>query len=254
MVSEPVVGSEPVVLPPGGIAIVPAYEEAESILETLRQLRTNVPGVEVVVVDDGSTDRTGELARAEGATVLTMPFNVGIGGALRAGFRYAHQRGASWAVQVDADGQHDSGQIARIVGPIADGADLVVGSRFAGEGTYEAGRVRRRAMGLLTITLRALSGRSFTDTSSGFRAFSPRALEYFARHYPAEYMESVEALLMACYAGLRVVEVPVTMRARSGGTASTRRLRLVYHYLRIYAVLFSSASRSRRPGFGKADT
>ena len=239
-------------LPAGGVAIVPAFEEEDSIVDTLRQLRASVPGVHVVVVDDGSTDRTGELARAEGATVLTMPFNVGIGGALRAGFRYADERGASWAVQVDGDGQHDPAQIPRIVGPLADGADLVVGSRFAGQSTYEAGRVRRRAMSLLTLTLRALSGRSFTDTSSGFRAFSPTALHYFARHYPAEYMESVEALLMACYAGLRVVEVPVTMRARTGGTASTRRLRLVYHYLRIYAVLFSSASHRRRPGFGRA--
>lgn len=240
-------------VPPGGVAIVPAFDEEDSIVETLRQLRASVPGVHVVVVDDGSTDRTGELARAAGATVLTMPFNVGIGGALRAGFRYADERGAAWAVQVDADGQHDPAQIPRIVAPIADGADLVVGSRFAGHSTYEAGRVRRRAMSLLTITLRVLSGRSFTDTSSGFRAFSPAALRYFARHYPAEYMESVEALLMACYAGLRVVEVPVTMRARAAGTASTRRLRLVYHYLRIYAVLFSSASRSRRPDFGRGE-
>lgn len=232
---------------------MPAFNEEDCIAETLQQLRLAVPDVDVVVIDDGSTDRTGELARAGGATVLVMPFNVGIGGALRAGFRYADDRGAAWAVQVDADGQHDPAQLAAIVGPVTAGADLVIGSRFADSGTYEAGHVRRRAMSLLTITLRVLSGRSFTDTSSGFRAFSPRALRYFARHYPAEYMESVEALLMACYAGLRVVEVPVTMRARSGGTASTRRLRLVYHYLRVYAVLFSSASRSRRPDFGEAD-
>lgn len=237
-------------LPPGGVAIVPAFDEEDAIVDTLRRLRAEAPGVTVVVVDDGSSDRTGELARAEGATVLTMPFNVGIGGALRAGFRWADAQGAAWAVQVDADGQHDPAQIGVLVAPLTEGADLVVGSRFAGRGTYEAGAVRRQAMSLLTITLRVLSGRSFTDTSSGFRAFSPHALGYFARHYPAEYMESVEALLMACYAGLRVVEVPVTMRSRSGGRASTRRLRLVYHYLRIYAVLFSSASRRHRPRFG----
>ncbi len=241
-------------LPPGGVAIVPAYDEEDTIAATLRQLAAAAPDLTVVVVDDGSSDRTGELARAEGAVVLTMPFNVGIGGALRAGFRWADEHQAAWAVQVDADGQHDPSQLERIVAPLSTGADLVVGSRFVAEGSqYEAGRIRRRAMSLLTLTLRLLSGRSFSDTSSGFRAFSPRALHYFARNYPAEYMESVEALLMACYAGLRVVEVPVTMRARTGGTASTRRLRLVYHYLRIYAVLFSSASRSRRPGFGKAD-
>lgn len=242
-------------LPPGGMALVPAYNEETSIAETLDQLSAAAPGIDVVVIDDGSVDRTGEIARACGAVVLTMPFNVGIGGALRTGFRYAAEHGASWAVQVDADGQHDPSQIAALAAPLLDGADLVIGSRFLDAGaTYEAGRVRRRAMSLLTLTLRALSGRSFTDTSSGFRAFSPRTVAYFARSYPAEYMESVEALLMACYAGLRVVEVPVTMRTRSGGIASTRRLRLLYHYLRIYAVLFSSASRRRRPEFGKAES
>lgn len=241
-------------MPPGGMALVPAYNEESSIGDTLAQLGVDAPGVQVVVIDDGSEDRTGELARAAGAVVLTMPFNVGIGGALRTGFRYAAEEGASWAVQVDADGQHDPSQLAALVAPVVDGADLVIGSRFLDPGaTYEAGRMRRRAMSLLTLTLRGLSGRSFTDTSSGFRAFSPRAVAYFARNYPAEYMESVEALLMACYAGLRVVEVPVTMRSRSGGVASTRRLRLLYHYLRIYAVLFSSASRRRRPEFGRAE-
>lgn len=241
-------------LPPGGMALVPAYNEESSLAATLEQLATSAPGVRVVVIDDGSVDRTGEIARAHGAVVLTMPFNVGIGGALRAGFRYAAHQGAAWAVQVDADGQHDPSQLPTLVAPVLQGADLVIGSRFLDAGaTYEAGMVRRRAMSLLTLTLRGLSGRSFTDTSSGFRAFSPRALTYFARNYPAEYMESVEALLMACYAGLRVVEVPVTMRSRSGGVASTRRFRLIYHYLRIYAVLFSSASRHRRPEFGRPD-
>ena len=249
-----VAATEPPPIPAGGVAIIPAFDEAATIGATLDEMRTAHPDLRAVVVDDGSTDGTGDIARRHGAEVLTMPFNLGIGAALRAGFRYADDTGAAWAVQVDADGQHDPSQIAALVEPIGRGADLVVGSRFAAEGNdYEVGRIRRRAMSLLTLTLHALSGRSFTDTSSGFRAFSPRALTFFAANYPAEYMESVEALLMACYAGLRVVEVPVGMRRRAGGSASTRRLRLVYHYLRIYAVLFSSASRRRRPGFKAAE-
>ncbi len=235
-----------------GLAIVPAFNEVETIAETLRRLHAALPDIDVLVIDDGSDDDTAQVARDAGAIVLQLPYNLGIGGALRTGFRFADRRDYDWAVQVDADGQHDPEELAAIVAPLADGADLVIGSRFAkGSGDYEVGAVRKRAMSLLRITLRVLLGRSFTDTSSGFRAFSPRCLDYFARNYPAEYMESVEALLMACYAGLHVVEVPVTMHQREGGVASNRRWRLLYHYLRIYVVLVSSASRRRHPRFGE---
>lgn len=240
-------------LPPRGLVIIPAFDEAASIESTLAQVRAAAPELDVLVVDDGSSDRTAVLAEAAGALVLHLPYNLGIGGALRTGFRFAHRRGYEWAVQVDADGQHDPTEIATLAAEIARGADLVVGSRFAdGAGSYEVGRLRRRAMSLLRVTLRAMLGRSFTDTSSGFRAFSRRCLGYFADHYPAEYMESVEALLLACYAGLRVVEVPVVMHERSGGQPSNRRWRLLYHYVRIYVVLVSSASRNRRPDFQAA--
>ncbi|MET0727324.1 MAG: glycosyltransferase family 2 protein [Acidimicrobiales bacterium] len=237
-----------------GLAIVPAFNEMETIGSTLHRLKAALPGLDVLVIDDGSDDDTARIARAAGAMVVQLPYNLGIGGALRTGFRFAQRRRYDWAVQVDADGQHDPEQLRALLSPLHDGADLVVGSRFAtGSGTYEVRGVRRRAMSLLRITLRVLLGRSFTDTSSGFRAFSPRCLDYFARSYPAEYMESVEALLMACYAGLHVVEVPVTMHQREGGVASNRRWRLIYHYLRIYVVLVSSASRRRRPRFREAE-
>ena len=238
-----------------GVALLPAFNESASIAATLRQIRTAVPALDIVVIDDGSTDDTASVARAADASVvvLRLPFNLGIGGALRTGFRHAVREGYDFAIQVDADGQHDPAQIAALIAPLASGADLVIGSRFAdGSGAYAVSPVRRKAMSLLGLTLRGLLGRSFTDTSSGFRAFSARCLDYFARSYPAEYMESVEALLMACYAGLQVVEVPVTMHQRTAGQASNRQWRLVYHYLRIYVVLLSSASRHRRPHFQEA--
>lgn len=240
-------------LPPRGLVIIPAFDEAASIAATLAQVRAAVPTLDVLVVDDGSSDGTASVAEAAGAAVLHLPYNLGIGGALRTGFRFAHRRGYDWAVQVDADGQHDPAEIPQLAAALADGADLVVGSRFAaGAGSYEVGRLRRRAMSLLRVTLRAMLGRSFTDTSSGFRVFSRRCLGYFADSYPAEYMESVEALLLACYAGLHVVEVPVVMHQRAGGRPSNRRWRLLYHYVRIYVVLVSSASRHRRPQFQAA--
>lgn len=201
-------------------------------------------GYDVVVVDDGSTDRTAAIARAAGATVLSLPFNLGIGGALRCGFRYAVEAGYERAVQFDADGQHDADALAALTAPLDDGADLVIGSRFAdGSGDYDVGWARGRAMGLLRGVVRLLSRRTITDTSSGFRSFSGPMLAYFAVNYPSEYMESVEALLLALNGGFRVVEVPVVMHSRAGGEASTLRFGLVYHYLRVVLMLLVKVHR-----------
>jgi glycosyltransferase involved in cell wall biosynthesis len=239
---------------PRTLVIIPALDEEAALPRTLAELRTAQPGLDVLVVDDGSTDRTVAAARAGGARVARLPFHLGIGCALRAGFRYALAEGYDRAVQVDADGQHDPAEIGTLLAALDEGADMVIGSRFAsGSAAYEVGRLRKRAMSLLRLTVRLLSGRSFTDTSSGFRAFDRRTIEYFARNYPAEYMESVEALMMACYVGLRVAEVPTKMRERSAGQPSNRRWRLVYHYVRLYVVLLSSAT-PRRPVFQEAAT
>jgi glycosyltransferase involved in cell wall biosynthesis len=213
----------------------------------LKSLDRHLPDMDVVVVDDGSTDATAEMARAGGAVVLRLPFNLGIGGALRCGFRYAVSEGYQRAVQLDADGQHDPALVPVLLEHL-DGADMVVGSRFRADGgdVYEVGRTRRGAMRVLGYTLRLLSGQTFTDTSSGFRAFNRDVLEFFADSYPSEYMESVEALLAASHQGFRIVEVPVEMHQRAGGQPSTQRLRLVYHYVRLLVPLLSQGSR-RRP-------
>jgi len=228
------------------LVIIPAFNEEAALPGTLRELRDTVPDLDVVVVSDGSTDGTAAAARAAGVAVLELPFNLGIGGALRAGFRYAVAGGYDVAVQVDGDGQHDPGQIAKLLDALAGGADMVIGSRFAKESAhYDVGGTRRSAMRLLQIAVRLLSGHRFTDTSSGFRGFSRPVLAFFAREYPSEYMESVESLVLATYEGFDVVEVPVDMRQRAGGEASARRLRLAYHYLRLLVVLGASASRRR---------
>jgi len=238
--------------PPRTLVIIPALDEEAALPATLGELRAVHPELDVLVVDDGSTDHTVAAATDAGATVARLPFHLGIGCALRTGFRYALAEGYDRAVQFDADGQHDPDEIATLLTALDGGADMVIGSRFAsGEAAYEVGRIRKRAMSLLRLTVRLLSGRSFTDTSSGFRAFDRRTIEYFARTYPAEYMESVEALMMACYVGLRVVEVPTRMRERAAGHPSNGRWRLVYHYARLYVVLLSSAT-VRRPVFQEA--
>jgi len=230
------------------IAIIPAFNEEEALPGVLAELRQAVPDIDVVVISDGSRDRTAEVARAAGVNVVELPYNLGIGGALQTGFRFALRGGWARAVQVDADGQHDPGQIARLLEALDAGADLVIGTRFAAQrGAYRVGRTRERAMGAMRVAVRMLSGRRFTDTSSGFRAFDADVIAFFADTYPSEYMDSVEALLLALREGFSVVETPVTMRERQAGRASNRNLRLVYHFIRLAVVMVSGAGRHRAP-------
>lgn len=203
-----------------------------------------LPDFDVVVIDDGSTDDTAAVARANGAVVLQLPFNLGIGGALRTGFRYAVAHDYDAGVQLDADGQHDPAMIPRLLDAL-DEADFVIGSRFVTATSYEVGRTRRGAMKMLQLAMKLLSGRSFTDTSSGFRAFNRPVLRYFAHSYPSEYMESVEALLAANYAGFRIAEVPVQMHQRAGGTPSAVRIKLLYHYIRVLFTMLTRVQRRR---------
>jgi glycosyltransferase involved in cell wall biosynthesis len=230
------------------LVIIPAFNEEAALPETIADLRQHRPDVDVVVVDDGSRDRTAEVARAAGIDVAVLPFNLGVGGALRTGFLLAVERDYDVAIQFDADGQHDAKEIATLLGGIDGGADMVIGTRFGdGAAAYEVSRIRGMAMGLLRWVVRALSGLRITDTSSGFRAFSRPLLELFSRNYPVDYLgDTVEALILAHRAGFQVVEVPTSMRPRAAGTASNRRLRLAYHYVRLLLILASTAQRRRR--------
>ena len=234
------------------LVIIPAYNEREALPDVLGELAQRVPEYDVLVVDDGSADETAELARAAGTSVVQLPFNLGVGGALRVGFRFAANRGYDRAVQIDADGQHDPAEIATLFAALDAGADMAVGSRFTVPGDpYRVSWFRRRAMGVLQLSVRFLSGQRFTDTTSGFRAFSRPVLELFARNYPVEYMsDTVEALVLATAAGYRVVEVPTRMRVRAGGAPSNRSIRLGYNYVRVLVALFISASRTKRRGVG----
>jgi len=226
------------------LIIIPAYNEEATLPSVLASLAEELPDMDVVVIDDGSKDDTANVARNAGVVVLRLPFNLGIGGALRTGFRYAVTNDYDRAVQLDADGQHDPALITLLLDEL-DHANLVIGSRFATTNDYEVGNARKGAMGMLRFTLRVLSGRTFTDTSSGFRAFDRKVLKFFADTYPSEYMESVEALLAACQAGFTVVEVPVTMYQRVGGQPSNRSLKLAYHYTRLMVALLSMAAFKR---------
>lgn len=226
--------------------VIPAYDEEEALPGTLAELMSVRPDLDVLVVSDGSRDKTAALARAAGVAVVELPFNLGIGGALQTGFRYAVRHGYCRAVQFDGDGQHDPREIAVLERALDDGADMVIGSRF-GDGSveYRVGPIRRGAMHLLRASVNTLSGKKFSDTSTGFRAFTTPVLEAFAVSYPVEFMDSTESLLLACKAGFEVVEVPTRIRKRQAGRPSTRHVRLVYHYLRLLVVIVSQVSRRR---------
>lgn len=228
--------------------IIPAFNEAASLPHVLAELRRELPDLDVVVVSDGSTDATVQVARSAGVAVVELPFNLGIGGALRTGFRYATINGYEAAVQFDADGQHDPLSVMRLLDAVAAGGDLVIGSRFieGGAPTYRIGRVRRLAMKGLEVLVRRIIGQRLTDTSSGFRGFSQQMLAYFAANYPVEYMDSVEALVIAANAGFTLREVPTGISGRIGGAPSTRGWWLAYYYVRLVIVLLTSYSRPSR--------
>ncbi len=202
------------------LVVIPALNEEASVGQVVKEVEAAVPAAHILVVDDGSLDRTREVAREAGADVLSLPFNLGVGGALRAGFRYAVRFGYPVVVQVDGDGQHDPTEIPRLLAELGD-ADVVIGARFAGRGDYSVRGPRRWAMRLLARSLSKRTRAPLTDTTSGFRAFNARAIDIFARDYPAEYLgDTVEALVIAARAGCRVAQVAVRMRSRSGGTPS----------------------------------
>jgi glycosyltransferase involved in cell wall biosynthesis len=233
---------------PRTLIVIPAFNEEEALPGVLTELHSVLPEIDVLVVDDGSADRTADVAREHGAQVARLPFNLGVGGALRTGFRYAVRHDYDRVVQLDGDGQHDPGDVPALLAALDHGADMVVGSRFTStEHAYQVSRIRSGGMRLLRLLLRLLSGQEFTDTSSGFRGFSRSTLEFFAYNYPVEYLgDTVEALLLACYAGFCVVETPVSMRVRGGGTPSARNVWLVFHYLRLLIALGTSASPRAR--------
>jgi glycosyltransferase involved in cell wall biosynthesis len=221
------------------VALVPAFNEEANVGRVVDEIRAVDPMVDIVVVDDGSVDRTADVAREHGATVVRLPFNLGIGGAVQTGFRYAFEQGYDLAVRLDGDGQHDPSQLDRIVRPVVTGeADIAVGSRFAEAGDgYRSSRSRRVGIRLLALVVSRIVGRRVTDTTSGFQALNRRAIELFAHDYPHDYPE-VEATIMVSRHRLRSVEVSVTMRERGGGRSSITALRSVYYMVKVLLAIF----------------
>jgi len=221
------------------LAIVPALNEAGSIESVIREIRAEDADFEVLVIDDGSTDRTAALAEEAGARVVRLPFNLGIGGAVQTGLQYARDHAFDLAVQIDADGQHDPSQVPQLLAPLITGeADVVVGSRFLGERNYKAPFLRRVGIRIFAAIVSGVVGQRLTDTSSSFRAFGRRAIAYFAHDYPHGFVESVEATVIAARCGLRLKEVPVVGRQRLMGQSSLTLPISIYYSIKVLVAVF----------------
>jgi hypothetical protein len=195
------------------------------------------------VIDDGSADRTADAARAKGAIVLRLPFNLGIGGAVQTGFRYAHEHHYDLAVRVDGDGQHDPGQLGAVVAPVLRGdADVCVGSRFVSNDGYLSSTTRRLGIRVLAWTASMLTRQRVSDPTSGFQALNRNGIALFAADYPHDYPE-VEAIVMVEKHRLRLVEVPVSMREREHGRSSITAARSIYYMAKVLLALFIGSSR-----------
>ena len=227
------------------LVVVPALNEEQSVGAVVRGVRSAVPAADCLVVDDGSSDATADRARAAGAEVASLPFNLGVGGAMRTGFRYARDRGYDVVVQVDADGQHDTRYIPQLVAGLAN-ADIMIGARFAGVGDYGVRGPRRWAMRFLARAVSAVARRPLTDVTSGFKATGPRGVELFARTYPAEYLgDTIEALVIAARAGLRLDQLPVEMNPRQAGAPSHRAARATVYLVRACVAFLLALLRPR---------
>lgn len=222
------------------LVIMPAWNEAETVAATVEEVRTANGGYHVLVVNDGSSDSTGSEARGAGATVIDLPFNMGVGAAMRTGFKFAQRNGYTRVIQVDADGQHDPRDIELVLSGL-DRADISIGARFASKGAYKVSGPRKWAMVFLATVISRLSRTPLSDVTSGFRAANAKAIDQYIDHYPAEYLgDTIDSLVVAVKSGCRVTQVPVAMRVRQGGQPSHNPYKAAVYLLRsVFALLFA---------------
>lgn len=222
---------ENVQMVPNVLIIIPAYNEEDSIAATVRDIKAT--GFDYVVINDGSTDRTLSICKDNSFNVLDLPQNLGIGGAVQAGHKYAKQHGYNIDIQFDGDGQHDSSYLDALVSEIQNGADLAIGSRFLQktEG-FRSTALRRVGITWLSAWLRLFTRKQITDPTSGFRACGPRAIDLFCQTYPIDYPEP-DSIATALRDGLIVKEVPVSMRERQGGSSSIGGLSSIYYMIKV---------------------
>lgn len=229
------------------LVIIPAYNEAESITNVIAKLKQDMPRADYVVVNDCSKDSTMDKLREAEASYLNLPINLGIGGGVQTGYKYALLNGYDIAVQIDGDGQHDTQYLQAVIQPIIAGEkDIVIGSRFLKKEGFQSSGLRRVGITFLSALIRLCSGVKIYDVTSGFRAVSREYIKIYATDYPVDYPEP-EAIVMAALAGARVGEEPVIMKERQGGESSISAFKSVYYMIKVsLAVILCRITHRKR--------
>lgn len=228
------------------LLIIPAYNEQENILSTISDIKANADFVDFVVINDCSTDATREILMRSGASYLDLPVNLGIGGGVQTGYRYAREKGYDIAIQFDGDGQHCAAYVQDLIAPIVAGeADFTIGSRFLRKEGFQSSGLRRMGINFLSSLIYFLCGTKIYDVTSGMRAVNRKMIGYFAENYAQDYPEP-EAILAASMEGARIQEVPVQMRERTGGISSINALKPIYYMIKVSLALMISRVTYRR--------
>ena len=228
------------------VALIPAYNEQEAIGEVVSDVKKYLPDADVVVINDGSSDLTAEQAKKFGAFVLDLPYNLGIGGAVQTGYRFAEEMGYEVAIRLDGDGQHDPVEASKLLGPIENGqADVVTGSRYAGTGNgYRSSFIRFLGIKLFGVITSCIVHRKISDVTSGFQAVNRRVIEFYSHDYPSDYPE-IETIPLLHWAGFHALEVPVSMKERQTGNTSITPIRSVYYVMKVTLALFMGLLRKK---------
>jgi glycosyltransferase involved in cell wall biosynthesis len=228
-----------------GLIIIPAFNEQGNVGRVISEIQSCHSSIDIVVINDGSTDATEEVAQSKGIPVITLPFNLGIGGAVQTGFKFAHRNGYDFAVQVDADGQHIPAEISKLLHYLKDGEfDVVIGSRYVQKNDYQTPLLRRIGMLIFSLLNFLAIRQKVMDNTSGFRAYNKKAIEFLSRIYPDDYPE-VEAVVVLGRNGFRIKEIPVNMRARQTGNSSITVFKSLYYMIKVSLAIFVNVFRSR---------
>ena len=229
------------------LVIIPCYNERESVVNVVRNLEKNCPRADYIIINDCSSDDTKDILKAHQLNFLDLPMNLGIGGGVQAGYKYALQNDYDIAIQIDGDGQHDTAYLEDLVRPIEEGtADIVFGSRFLTKEGFQSTGLRRFGIGFLSGLIRLCCGAKVKDVTSGYRAVNREYIKIYSQDYPTDYPEP-EALVKATCCGARVLEVPVIMKEREEGTSSINAWRSVYYMIKVsLSIILCRLSNSKK--------
>ena len=228
------------------LIIIPAYNEQDNLENVINNLQTTVPEMDYLIVNDCSKDNTALLCKEKGYNFVSLPINLGIGGGVQTGYKYALENGYDIAVQHDGDGQHDPAYLKNVIAPIIDGkADITIGSRFLEKEGFQSSSTRRMGIKILSTLIQICCGTKVKDVTSGFRAVNKEYIKFYAEDYPSDYPEP-EAIVTASLNGARIQEIPVIMKERENGVSSINLKKSIYYMIKVSIAIVICRLTNRR--------